>query len=373
MKMKTGLTYKLGMVFLFALAALTLSGQSFEKSKTIIKSFAVNPQTEVSVKNKYGKIQILHWDKDSVKIIIDVVVSAKKESKVESVFDKIDFEFVDTRHWVKATTLFEGEGSLWTDLKDKTNALIVNDHKAQIDFQVYVPSEMSLQLENKYGDIYLPEQKGSIDIKLSNGELNGSFFYGETTFDLNFAYATVDFIKTGQLTLSYHSELQIEEAENLEIESQSSRIDIGRIANLKLDSRRDKIVIEDLTTLDAITSFSHLKVKELSGSLILDARYGSFTLREFRPEVKKIKLNTESTKVSISKTTQQSIFIELIYDKKAELYFSDALNQKVSQKEDEEKEWVKTIGILGPESAISRTTIEAKVISGSFKIETKIE
>jgi serine protease inhibitor len=95
---------------------------SQEYSETIheTRSYKVSAVTTVDITNKYGKIHIHPWDKDSVRFKIEVIVEADTRSKFEKLKEGIDFQFTGTEYYVMAKTEV---GSKYTSLLDELKGL----------------------------------------------------------------------------------------------------------------------------------------------------------------------------------------------------------------------------------------------------------
>jgi hypothetical protein len=359
--------YKKIVLLVFLFAGFSLAGQPFRKSRSITKSFKIGTETEIHVNNKYGNIQLITWEKDSVKFEIKIDVMAKKESKANANLERIDVNFVASEYYVEVTTSFAGQGSFWTDVKDKTGNVFAGENRTQINYKIYIPSTQSLEIENKYGNVFTSDYDGTISIKLSNGDIKSHAFYGKTSIDLQYGYANIKFIENGNLNLNYHSELDLDESKNLKIDSRSSRISIDKVDDLITDSNKDKYHLEEVNTLNAKTSFSYFEIQHLGKQLTISGKYGDLDIKNLDDKVTNINFTFENTDISIDKTADQIFDVELIYNEDAELYFSDEIKNKSTTKENEEEKLVKTTGILGSGNSPS-IRIKGSIKSGTLRI-----
>jgi len=361
--------YKLiGITLLFI--GFSSMGQPFEKSREVTKSFSLSPDMEVQVSNKYGNIELIPWEKDSVRFEISLKVIASKESKLNSTYDYIDFDFKNSKHYVIANTSFAGKGSFWSDVKDLANTVFTGGTKTQIDYIIYLPKDITIRIKNKYGDIYASDHDGSADIYLSNGHLKSHSFNGKTFLNLQFSSANINYVKQGEFYLGYYSELQLDEADSLKIESRSSRLNIDKSNYLEINSSRDKYFLESVGEIIATNSFSYLEIKNLSKQIDVDANYGDIILKNVDNSVKHIRINGESTDINIYKEENQVFDLEVIYNERAGLFFSEKIKDKKTNKEDEEKKLVKTTGKLG-DSSSKEIKVKAHILSGKFRINNK--
>jgi hypothetical protein len=343
-------------------------GQVYRKNRTINKSFKIEQGTELNVTNKYGSIQFIAWEKDSVKFEIKIEVRDKKESKVATMMDAINIDFIASKHYVESKTSFAGASSFWSDVKDKTGAVFSSENKTQINFTIYLPSSMPIKIENKYGDIFLGDHQGTASIKLLNGDLKAHAFEGETTIDLGFAYANIKQMTKAQFNLGYHSEVRLSKAEELKIDSRSSRVRIGTVNKIDLKSYRDKYQIENVEIFNADNSYTYLEIQSLGEYISIKAKYGDIDIKNLETGVSKINFDVENTDINLVKPDDRNIEFKLIYNEKAGLFFPEDLNNKITIKKYEKEKLVETTGSLGT-SASTPLRVRATLISGNIRVE----
>ena len=72
----------------------------FTETKEISKRFTISPETQIEIVNKYGKIELNTWEKDSVAIDIDIRVEEKKLSRLEKSMEEIKFDITNNQHFL---------------------------------------------------------------------------------------------------------------------------------------------------------------------------------------------------------------------------------------------------------------------------------
>jgi hypothetical protein len=367
MMMRQVFLYRNILVALLILAGFTATGQDYRKRRNETKSFKIQEDVELRVVNKYGRIQLIPWTKDSIKFVVDIEVRAKKEAKAQSTLDNIDIEFISFQSYIESKTSFTGEGSFWGGVKEKTGSVFSGDNKTQIDYKIYLPSNVHINIENKYGDIFMEDHLGRATISLSNGDLRARSFQGPTSLTLEFAYANIKELTNGSVNMSHRSELKLEETEELKIDSRSSRITLGTVQKLEIQSYRDKYFVQNVASMTANSSYTYLEINTLGEYLSVDARYGSVDINVVESKVKRLDFNVEDTDVGIKKPETRSITIEAIYSEEAGLYFPSELVNKNTTMEDEEEKLVKTTGMVG-DSFISPIKLTITIPSGNLRI-----
>ena len=119
--------------------------------------------------------------------------------------------------------------------------------------------------------------------------------------------------------------------------------------------------------IDAKTAYSYYEIQRLRDHLTITGKYGDLDIKDMDNTVTRINFTLENTDVSINKNNDQQLDIELIYDEKTALYYSDELRNKSTTKEDEEQKLVKTKGLLG--NGNSQTIlIKGSMRSGTLRI-----
>ena len=115
---------------LLVLLILTLgykyvSAQTYTENKNILKSYKIYPGTILEINNKYGKIELTTWNKDSVRIEANLSIKANSASKVMKLRNSIHFDFSATSHFIVAKTVFGGStNSVFNELRDLAESIV---------------------------------------------------------------------------------------------------------------------------------------------------------------------------------------------------------------------------------------------------------
>jgi hypothetical protein len=274
--------------------------QTFSNNKSVTHTYKVSPETTVEINNKYGKIHVVPWNKDSVQITASLNVYSNNLARLEKVKNGINFNFTNTKFYVSAFTDFgTSSNQILTELKSLSDVIITGQNQIEINYLVYCPAAINLSLVNKFGDIYIDDMIGKLKISLSNGDLKINSVEGEAQIELSFGSGIVNFMREGQLTVSY-SDMKIKDALKLNIDSKSSTLNIDRADFVKTISRRDKYFINSVENFYGNTEFSQVWIEKLSCETDCSLKYGSFTLSETKKEFCNINLNSEYTDLNLS-------------------------------------------------------------------------
>jgi DUF4097 and DUF4098 domain-containing protein YvlB len=300
--MKQAMIHQSNYKFLLFAACLAigipLAGQTYENSRSVREAFRVAPNTEVQVINKYGDIHMVPWEKDSVVFEISLSVTSNKQSKVDKIFDYIDFDFKSTAYYVIAQTVFEGQNTIWNEMADVASTIFSSGTNTRIDYTVYFPANNDTRIENKFGNIYTTDHTGKVDITLSNGDMKGHTFSGPTRMKIEFGSVTIDRIVNANIVLGY-AELNLENAGEITFETRSSKIYVTDCEKLHLDSRRDRYYIKSAGELNGDAFFSYINLDNVNTKVNLKTSYGDFKLLQVSPEFLRMDLASQYTDLTI--------------------------------------------------------------------------
>lgn len=296
---------KLPMKSLFSLIALwVLSTVVFGQDKAlkiIEKGFKANNNVKLEIANKYGQVIINTWQRDSIKVKIKVEGYGKDKDASEKLLSRAEFEFNQIGDFIVIETVVDrSQGffkDLWNEISDYSKS-ILGKSKLTIDYEVYMPVNGSVDIEQKYGDIYLDNIKGDIKISLSNGNLKIDEVSKDFILDLSFGRANIRTMRDGFFTLR-SADVEVENANRLDLRSSSSTIIANEIKLLKIDSRNDNIRLDKISTLRGDGNFTTINIKSLSRTAFIDMNYGELNIIDVQNDFTDIQLKGKSTDFDI--------------------------------------------------------------------------
>jgi hypothetical protein len=352
-------------VVLILLSASFLQAQSFTESKRVERIFPIGPSTSVEIINKYGKIHIVSWEKDSVGIDIELMVKSDNLSKLNNIMDNIDFDFTSTDYYVIAETEFgKRYNSLFESIKDLAETLIPSANVVEINYTVQVPKDIELKINNKYGDVYIDDHAGDLRLNLANGDLKANELTGKTAVNIEIGDGVINYIGDGKLDIAY-SEFEVKRADKLTIFCRSSKVEIGEVNDLTMNSRRDKLFINSTATLSGETYFSDVYVDDLTSELNFTMKYGSLNMDNIRKGFSFLNINSNYTDINLTFDSDNSYLVDVNHTNAAFTYPEKlaVIEKKVIDENDKE---MNTYGKIGKAETSSKVKITA--IKGTITI-----
>jgi hypothetical protein len=293
---------------LIPLLACAAPGKEFTKS--INKEFDITRDGITSILNKYGDVDVRTWDASRVKFEVTIKVEAKSQETANEVFNRISVSFDNHPSVVRAVTEIESTSNWkkwfgWGSGDD-----------FEIDYVVYVPSSVALELDNKYGDIYVADKSGRTQINLKYGDMrlgkitgNGVISMGYSdgviqsigNLQLNMGYSDLNIGTAANITLDAHySDIALESAGN--ITSTTAYVDLkgGRVGRVTNSGKYDDLVFEKVTSIEMSSKYSSCRIGELHEYGTFEMSYGSAVLQDVKAGFKSIDISTSYTDVSIN-------------------------------------------------------------------------
>ena len=247
----------------------SMAAKSAEYTREIKKEFSVNPDAKLILENKFGDIRILPTDQNRVTIQVMITVDARDLESAVKLFEKVKIRFANTADQVEART------ELDEDLRVRG--------KFSIDYTVSMPVSMSLDAENKFGDLTAGEIGGKSRLKIGYGNLEISkLSNSDNLVEVRFGKARIDRTKGAVMILKY-SEFNGDYAGSLNLNSQYSNVSIDDIVVLDATFEGGNLDLGTASVLTCRSKFSDISLGTLDQKLDLNNQYGSFEIEEVKP------------------------------------------------------------------------------------------
>lgn len=293
---KTGIQLCLAGIF----TLISISGYAqFTETREFFRRFKIQAETRIDITNKYGKIELNTWKKDSVVIQFKMEINEKKPIKLEKTLDNLDFDISNSQHYlIVKTQIDKNRSQLENEFLKFKETILQTNGSIRIDMTVWLPDNRELRLENKFGDIIMGDYQGETQIILSNGKLKTGDLPKRTSLNLSFADAIINDLPNARIVSNY-SDILLKNSGTVRFESKSSTIEIMNSEDLNIDSRRDKFRIRMAEKLDATANFSQFRISELKDKANLRLSYGSLDMEKILNEFSSIYIEGRSTDVNL--------------------------------------------------------------------------
>ena len=219
------------------------------------KSLKVDGPVTLNVDDDAGSVTVVGADVEKVEVKVIKTGYAATQSRAKEDLKNIKYEIKQDGNKI---TLLYNLGNVRTT------------HIDTVDFIVTVPSETTVNIENKLGEVSISETKGNVEIANDFGKVTAENIEGSLTVKNNSGEVTATAIKAGNGNIDLHSdfgEITLTQASG---------------ANITLDSNSGTITLDDVRATGELTTktdFGNTKYENVSAnSLNVDTSSGKVSL-----------------------------------------------------------------------------------------------
>jgi hypothetical protein len=308
-----------------------LTAQVYSEKREQGKSFKLKNGTTVSISNKYGNVNVMPWEKDSVRIEVSMSAQSKQAAKVVKILSSIDCEMISTATNISVRTVFyDNSATFWKDVVSYAGQVINTSNNLQINYTVFIPETVPLKIDNKFGNIYMDSYSANVDILLSNGDIQARNFNKTLKLKLEFGSASLQDVVDAQLSINY-SDITCGKINTLNLNSRSSTIEMEEAGTIEIASSRDKLVVKKCTSIIGDASFSRIRINELESMCTMDTKYGELRLNSILRNFRTIQVKSEYTDIFLGINPGTNYSMDLLYDSKTNLNISTQINSQLKK------------------------------------------
>ena len=302
--------------YILKLAALSLfmllsafSITKDEKTRTLNKEFDVNSNTSLSIENKFGDVNIKNWDKPKIDITVTIRVDHPDAEKAQKLLDYISVDIHKEGNKIVAVTQIDDKFS-----KSGTWFNFGNEKKQfSIDYTVNMPANVDLTLNNRYGDIFINELSGYVNISVKYGNLKANrLTRGEkdpmNQISMGYSKGSVGEINWAKMEMKY-SEINVDQSKALIVVSKYSKIFVDKCSSLVSEAKYDTYNIGDISNFVSTAGYTNFKFDKITKKLNLDVRYSDCKVDFVPAGFESIKVNTSygGIKIGIDKNASYQL------------------------------------------------------------------
>lgn len=301
--MKTNALYLLAWVCMFCslpVAANEPDHYDYQKERKVVESFRVGSNDLVQIDNRYGSITVTHWSKNEVEIQVRIKAKANDHAVAQEALDRVGIELKKEGNVVSGVTTLKPQRTTGRWHSNWSN----NEHTESltIDYYVSMPSSLTSDLTQKYGNINLPEQNDGIcSVHIKYGNLNAGNF--SRRFELEAKYGNVDLgnLAEAELELGYIGTLTCKDGKELTIDSKYSKVKMEKVHRLDLEEKYGNLSVASLDGGSIGLKYSDGTIGFLKEELeVDDLSYGSLTIEEVSASFKRIHVEARYGNLSLS-------------------------------------------------------------------------
>lgn len=317
--MKQVSLYKLRLLLLCWLIGGSISNSSGQDARREIqRSFTAKPGMEISLTNHQGDIVIESWEKPLVKLKVVIEVSGNHSELLKRKLENIDIDIDVSDEEISIANPHGGKHMVSPiGISGKSRSLgwsvIAAGEKESVNFYLTVPQNMPVKISHEYGDLFLDDLKGGLDLDFQHGELKTGKLLGDN--DLNIRYIEGELGEMGRAEIhATQSSLSIAAAQYLNIRSAFSDFQIEQADTLISSHKHNEFNIKNVGYLKMDEDYSDVNVLRLTnhGDLLLN--YGGVKVDWVDPEFKSLNLAGELTNFDVKVDSNAAFMVDIDAD-----------------------------------------------------------
>lgn len=242
----------------------TYAAQTIEKSKKINRTYQVKTDETLNITNEFGKVHVNTWDKKEIMVDITILAICKTNEKADYMIDRVKF----------SENRAGGTIYLNTSLQNKILNLSAKE-SIRINYTIYMPADNSLSLQNKFGDVYLADFSGPLNLNLSYGQFKAAKIKNAAQgakIKVAFGGADINSIDQGIIDVSY-SKLSIDEANQIEVSNMFGKTEIGSVRNLEINQKYGNLELTSVNQIRGRVEFANVDIDKVGKSVELILKY----------------------------------------------------------------------------------------------------
>ncbi|HLO56757.1 MAG TPA: hypothetical protein VK169_20850 [Saprospiraceae bacterium] len=296
--------------------------EKIELNKRVTKEFASNISTALDVNNVYGKVTLKTWDRSFVHIDALVTVKANSKSTAQEKLDEISIILKQSGNNISALTEISSSNSSWWSSWWSGS----NNVNIEINYTIQLPANLKINLENRYGNIYLPDYKGKTSIILKYGNLEGKNIENDLMLDLSYGKATMGSVddiigdiaysdyrginsSTVKVTSKY-SKVYLDDVKTMTATSKYDHYKLGDVGSLTMTGAYDDVYVSSLASGTVNAKYSGIEILSLSNSLNMDISYGSLVVNNLKTSFKNMNINTSYAPIKLHGMVASKVIVD---------------------------------------------------------------
>jgi hypothetical protein len=256
------------------IVSLLLSANCFAQDiigKEIKESFAVNNNSQLNIINKYGSIDIKNWEKNTISVLVQIKHTDLSESKAKELLEMISINYHTEGDKIFFETKFD-------DSFGKTlNRLNNGGKKFEINYSVNMPHSVPVDLNNKYGSIFIDKISAPSRIAVKYGNLKANDISSAskspmTEIIMGYSEGNIEISSWLKLSVKY-SKISIEESKALVVLSKYSKVYVDRGSSIVTESKYDTYEIGSIANFVSEAEYSNYKFNSVGKKLHIETKY----------------------------------------------------------------------------------------------------
>jgi len=249
------------------------------KAKTFAKSFNLDRNDKINLSNQFGNMTIKTWDKNEIKVDVDIKAYAKTEEEAQKLLDDVSINATKSGDLVSYKTNIGERNGNWG--KSVKNGKTIWRREVKVNYTVYMPSVNSLTAAQSYGNINIDDFSGPTSLKVQYGNLvAGDLSNANNYVNVQYGKCSLKDVNKANIKHQYGGGVTLTSINDLELDAQYTSVNIGSVknnANIK-HQYGSGATIGYAGSLTVNMQYANVKVDKLAGTFTGKFQYGKLDI-----------------------------------------------------------------------------------------------
>ena len=239
--------------------------------KEVNETYSLSKDSKLFIVNKYGNIDIKNWDKKTIDVKVQIKFSDISEKKAQELLNMITIKnYTDGNHIHFETEFYDKFGK-------NLNNLNKGEKKFEVNYIVNMPHTVPVDLNNKYGSIFIDKVSAASKIAVKYGMLKANDISSidkkpMTEVIMGYSDGNIEMCSWLKLNIKY-SKINIEESKALIIMSKYSKVFVVRGSSIVTEAKYDTYEIGTIANFVSEAEYSNFKFKSIGKKLHAETKY----------------------------------------------------------------------------------------------------
>lgn len=217
------------MIFNEGVYKLGAPDNAVEKVKKLTKTYPANGSDVLLIDHNYGRITVNTWDKNEVKVDVEIKAYAEDEDDAQKLLDGVTITNGKAGNQISFKTNIENnnKNNSWMSMS-YWNGGSNKKQKVDIFYTIYMPAKTAINLKTNYTNVTLPNLEGAVTVNMNYGDISTGDLGGKTNVKSNYVKVNLGKVDDVILNANYGT-LKVLEATNVNASLNYCQIDLGRL------------------------------------------------------------------------------------------------------------------------------------------------
>lgn len=264
-------------LFLFSLESYGVPVSIAPFTRTVTKTFTVSNGAQLTVNNKYGKVNLHTWNKNEIQAVITITANASNSDNAQNLVNRVTIQSGQSGNNVTLATQYDANSasSFWKRFFGGGGN---QKNYIHIDYTVYVPQSLAaMRIANNYGDVAGDNIPGNFSLDMNYGNFHISNVSGNFKLNVNYGSGSLSGISEGNIHANY-TDFNLNNVKYLQIHSNYSDYKIASAGQIVFNGNYGNFSVGQVDKIICGSNYTDYKISALQQQAKMETTYGDIRI-----------------------------------------------------------------------------------------------